>query len=143
MSGGTEAVVHKHLSVLNRTGPSSASHYLLEDPGAHPEEPRPAETPIETLVIAALRKVYDPEIPLNIYDLGLIYKATVDEAGRAEIAMTLTSPGCPVAGDLVRQVHEQVRQVPSLTWVRTEIVWDPPWSKDRMSDAAKLAVGML
>lgn len=143
MSGSSEAVGRRSLSVLNRTGPSSASHYLLEDPGVYPEEPRPEGATIESLVIAALKKVHDPEIPLNIYDLGLIYKSAVDETGRAEIAMTLTSPGCPVAGDLVRQVHEQVRLVPSITWVRTEIVWDPPWSKDRMTDAAKLAVGML
>ena len=93
-------------------------------------------------VIAALRKVYDPEMPVNIYELGLIYEAKVDELGRASIRMTLTAPNCPVAGTLPGEVERAVRLVPGITDVKLELTFDPPWSKDRMSEAAKLALGI-
>ena len=96
---------------------------------------------LETNVVAALKTVFDPEIPVNIYDLGLIYDLKVDHEGRAKIAMTLTSPGCPVAGILPGQVETKVREVPGITDVKLELVWDPPWDRDKMSDAAKLALG--
>ena len=93
-------------------------------------------------VIAALRKVYDPEMPVNIYELGLIYEANVDAEGCARIRMTLTAPNCPVAGTLPAEVERAVRAVPGITDVKLELTFDPPWTKDRMSEAAKLALGI-
>jgi len=93
-------------------------------------------------VIAALKTVYDPEMPVNIYELGLIYDASVDVEGRAAIRMTLTAPNCPVAGTLPADVERAVRAVPGVTDVKLELTFDPPWSKDRMSEAAKLALGI-
>ena len=93
-------------------------------------------------VIAALRKVYDPEMPVNIYELGLIYDLNVDVAGLASIRMTLTAPNCPVAGTLPGEVERAARAVPGITDVKLELTFDPPWSKDRMSEAAKLALGI-
>lgn len=93
-------------------------------------------------VVAAMRKVYDPEMPVNIYELGLIYEVTADDAGRVAIRMTLTAPNCPVAGSLPADVERAVRAVPGVTDVKLELTFDPPWSKDRMSEAAKLALGI-
>jgi FeS assembly SUF system protein len=93
-------------------------------------------------IIAALKKVYDPEMPVNIYELGLIYGITVDQSGQAEIRMTLTAPNCPVAGTLPGEVERAVRAVPGVTGVKLELTFDPPWTKDRMSEAAKLALGI-
>jgi FeS assembly SUF system protein len=93
-------------------------------------------------VIAALKTVYDPEMPVNIYELGLIYGLNVQPAGEVEIRMTLTAPNCPVAGTLPGDVERAVRAVPGVTAVKLELTFDPPWSKDRMSEAAKLALGI-
>ncbi|MGB7759070.1 MAG: SUF system Fe-S cluster assembly protein [Bryobacteraceae bacterium] len=92
-------------------------------------------------IVAALRTVYDPEMPVNIYELGLIYSLDVDDAGNARILMTLTAPNCPVAGSLPAEVERRARAVPGVASVKIELTFDPPWSKDRMSDAAKLALG--
>jgi FeS assembly SUF system protein len=95
-------------------------------------------------VVAALKTVYDPEMPVNIYELGLIYDVAVDDAaaGEAAIRMTLTAPNCPVAGTLPAEVERAVRAVPGVTGVKIDLTFDPPWSKERMSDAAKLALGI-
>ena len=93
-------------------------------------------------IVAALKKVYDPEMPVNIYELGLIYGIDVDESGQAAIRMTLTAPNCPVAGTLPGEVERAVRAVPGVTGVKLELTFDPPWTKDRMSEAAKLALGI-
>ena len=93
-------------------------------------------------VIAALRKVYDPEMPVNIYELGLIYNCEVDVDGQVALRMTLTAPNCPVAGSLPAEAERAVRAVPGVTGVKLELTFDPPWSKDRMSEAAKLALGI-
>ena len=92
-------------------------------------------------VIAALRTVYDPEIPVNIYELGLIYDLAIDDAGIATVKMTLTAPNCPVAGILPKQVEQAVRSVPGITDVNLQLVFDPPWHRGLMSDAAKLQLG--
>ena len=94
-------------------------------------------------IIAALRTVHDPEIPTNIYDLGLIY--AIDAVGEREIAikMTLTAPGCPVAGILPGMVEKAVETVDGVDRCHVELVWDPPWTKDNMSDEAKLQLGLL
>ena len=93
-------------------------------------------------IVSALRRVYDPEMPVNIYELGLIYGLDVDEAGNARIRMTLTAPNCPVAGTLPGDVERAARAVPGVTSVKLELTFDPPWSKDRMSQAARLALGI-
>jgi len=94
-------------------------------------------------IVAALSKVFDPEIPVNIYELGLIYDIIVDSAGVAGIRMTLTAPACPAAQTLPVDVKNRVAEVPGVTDVKVDVVWDPPWDRDRMSDAAKLQLGMF
>jgi len=93
-------------------------------------------------ITAALKKVYDPEMPVNIVELGLIYGVDVDDAGRVAMRMTLTAPNCPVAGSLPAEAERAVRSVPGVTDVKLELTFDPPWTKDRMSEAAKLACGI-
>jgi FeS assembly SUF system protein len=97
---------------------------------------------LQDQVIAALRKVFDPEMPVNIYELGLIYDCAVDAEGNAAIRMTLTAPNCPVAGTLPGDVERAVRAVSGVASVKLELVFDPPWTKARMSEAAKLALGI-
>jgi FeS assembly SUF system protein len=94
-------------------------------------------------IVEAISKVFDPEIPVNIYELGLIYNMDVDSASNVYIRMTLTAPGCPSAQQIPLDVERRVREVAGLSDVRVEVVWDPPWTKDRMSDAAKLTLGMF
>ncbi|TMG82992.1 MAG: SUF system Fe-S cluster assembly protein [Betaproteobacteria bacterium] len=110
-------------------------------------EPEPGATidvgALEQRVVAALRTVHDPEIPVNIYDLGLIYEMTLSTAGAVSIRMTLTAPGCPVAQTFPGMVERVVRSVPGVTAAHVELVWDPPWSRDRMSEAARLELGMV
>ena len=103
---------------------------------------RDAESDLLARIIAALRTVFDPEIPTNIYDLGLIY--AIDAVGDHDIAirMTLTAPGCPVAGILPGQVQQAVESVEGVGRCQVELVWDPPWNKDMMSDEARLELGM-
>jgi len=94
-------------------------------------------------IVAALKTVYDPEIPADIYELGLIYKIDVDDDRNIVIEMTLTSPGCPVAGEMPMWVENAVAAVPGVGQVSVKLTFDPPWDKDRMSDEAKLALGMF
>ena len=103
----------------------------------------PADATLEQRAIAAIRRVYDPEIPLNVYDLGLIYDLQINERAEAAIKMTLTAPGCPVAGILPGQVADAVKAVDGIQDAKVELVWDPPWNQDRMSDEAKLTLGLL
>jgi FeS assembly SUF system protein len=93
-------------------------------------------------ILDALRTVFDPEIPVNIVELGLIYDVFVDPGGVAGIRMTLTAPGCPVAQSLPVEVAQKAKAVAGVSDARVDVVWDPPWTKDRMSDAAKLQLGM-
>jgi len=107
---------------------------------------KPHETstkPLKAEVIAALRTVFDPEIPANIYDLGLIYALEIAADGNVLIRMTLTAPGCPVAQTFPATVANAVRDVAGVKDVSVELVWDPPWSPKRMSEAARLDLGML
>ena len=98
---------------------------------------------LEEKVIEALRTCYDPEIPVNIYELGLVYKVDVKPEGDVFVQMTLTSPACPVAGTLPPEVETKVREVPGVTSSRVEVVWDPPWTPNLMSEAAKLQLGFF
>jgi FeS assembly SUF system protein len=93
--------------------------------------------------VDAIKEIYDPEIPVDIYDLGLIYELTVDDEGNATVRMTLTSPACPVAESLPMQVHQKLLEVEGINDVDLQLVWDPPWSKERMSDEAKLTLNMF
>ena len=93
-------------------------------------------------VILEIKKIYDPEIPVNIYELGLIYNIDIDEKNKVNIDMTLTSPNCPVAESLPNSVKENVLKVDDVSDVGLNLVWDPPWSKDKMSEAAKLELNL-
>jgi FeS assembly SUF system protein len=118
-------------------------------PAAEPNSPAtPVDSPLdiqdlEKQIIAALRTCYDPEIPVNIYEMGLIYKIDIDSAGAIGIRMTLTSPMCPAAGSLPGDVQRKVEAVPGVTGVRVDVVWDPIWNPDMMTEAAKLQLGMF
>ncbi len=94
-------------------------------------------------VIEVLRTIFDPEVPVNIYDLGLIYDVAVDASGRVDIRMTLTSPACPVAESLPPEVESKVQRLAAVSTVKVEIVWEPPWDPSRMDDAVKLELGLL
>jgi FeS assembly SUF system protein len=123
-------------------------------PEAPPPAPVPAKPPLATpltleqieklkeRIVAALHKCFDPEIPVNIYELGLIYEITIDPTGAVKIDMTLTSPGCPVAGTLPGDVQRRVLAVDPVTCAKVDVVWDPPWTPARMSEAAKLQLGI-
>lgn len=108
----------------------------MERPGVSADPPA-----IEAEVVEVLRTIYDPEIPVSIYDMGLVYGVHVRDDGAVRIEMTLTAPRCPVAVSLPVEVQEKVRGVLGVTDVEVEIVWDPPWSPDRMSEEAKLELG--
>lgn len=104
--------------------------------------------PLKTLelkphVVEALSSVYDPEIPVNIYELGLIYDVIIDANAVVGVRMTLTAPNCPAAQTLPVEVANRVRAIPGVTDVKVDIVWEPPWDRDKMSDVAKLQLGML
>jgi len=125
---------------------------VISNPAPPPPPEAPANPPtleslpirklIEGKVIAALQTVYDPEIPVNIYELGLIYGIDVDDSNGVKVRMTLTSPGCPVAGSLPGEVQRKIEAIEEVKDAEVELVWDPPWSKDRMSEAAMLQLGM-
>ena len=107
-------------------------------------EPTPAApTPdLEQRVIGALKKVYDPEIPVNIHDLGLIYSINVANGGSVQVTMTLTAPACPVAGTLPGEVERAVRSVEGVSEAKVDLVWDPPWNPGMMSKMARVMLGM-
>jgi FeS assembly SUF system protein len=107
------------------------------------EAPGDGRSLLKEAGIAALRGIHDPEIPVNIYDLGLIYRLDIDDDGNVSITMTLTTPGCPVAGTMPGQVECAVREVPGVRSARVELVWDPPWTRDRLDDITRLELGLL
>jgi FeS assembly SUF system protein len=124
-------------------------------PAPNPQPPSTPEAqgsftrdPLQTLtftpkIVDALAKVFDPEIPVNIYELGLVYDIDVDSDANVLVRMTLTAPACPSAQTIPLDAERRIREVEGLKDVKVEVVWDPPWTKDRMSDAAKLTLGML
>tara|TARA_B100001123_G_scaffold161031_1_gene185930 strand:+ start:622 stop:924 length:303 start_codon:yes stop_codon:yes gene_type:complete len=97
---------------------------------------------IKNKVIEEVKKIFDPEIPVNIYELGLIYKIEIDEKNKVNIDMTLTSPNCPVAESLPKDVKENIKKIEGVSDVNINVVWEPPWDKDRMSEAAKLELNL-
>ena len=102
-----------------------------------------ADSDVENEIVEALKTVFDPEIPVNIYELGLIYDIDIQAEGVVQVKMTLTSPGCPVAGSLPGEVRDKVAGVPGVTSVDVELVWDPSWNPSMMSEAARLELGMF
>ena len=133
-----------HLPVMTTGGlpedsPANAVSQPLADITPDPEK----TDLIAPKVIAALKTVFDPEIPVNIFEMGLIYDVIVDAAGQVGVKMTLTAPNCPAAQSLPVEVRDKARTVEGVTGAKVEIVWEPPWTKDLMSDAAKLELGML
>lgn len=129
----------------------SQSDNTQENPeGAAPESAGAAGTEgsadpakIQADVIEVLKTVYDPEIPVNIYELGLIYEVNVEPGGSVHVRMTLTSPSCPVAGSLPGEVEQKVKSVPGVTDARIELVWEPAWNMSMMSEAARLQLNMF
>ena len=97
---------------------------------------------IKSKIVEEIKKIYDPEIPVNIYELGLIYKIDVDEKNKVNVDMTLTSPNCPVAESLPKDVKESILKVEGVSDVNLNLVWEPPWDKDKMSEAAKLELNL-
>ena len=112
--------------------------------GEIPEEPKAgAGSDLQAAVVEALKSIYDPEIPVDIYELGLIYDVAIDEDGDAIVTMTLTTPHCPVAESLPNEVELRVLSVPGIRDAEVKLVWDPPWDPSKMSDEARLELGML
>ena len=130
--------------------PSISGGGLPEDSPANAQSestasitPDPAKMDeIAPKVIEALKTVYDPEIPVNIFEMGLIYDVLVDAGGQVGVKMTLTAPACPAAQSLPVEVGRKIREVPGVADARVDVVWEPAWTKDRMSDAAKLQLGL-
>jgi FeS assembly SUF system protein len=111
--------------------------------GVSRPEPDEGDPALQARVLEALKTVRDPEIPVNLVDLGLIYELIVRRDGTVYVEMTLTTPACPVAGSLPGQVEEAVRGVDGVTDVRVKLVWTPPWTRERMTEEAKLELGLL
>lgn len=116
-------------------------------PAAAPAEGAFTPDPLKTLtlqpaLVEAVSKVFDPEIPVNIYELGLIYDLDVDSNNNVQVRMTLTAPACPAAQTIPLDVERRVREIPGVNDVKVAVVWDPPWTRDKMSEAAKLTLGM-
>ena len=114
------------------------AHAPAQNPNAPPEQ-----RILEGKVIEAVRQVYDPEIPVNIYELGLIYAIDVQPDRSVNVRMTLTTPACPVAGSLPGEVERRIEAIPEVTSAKIELVWDPPWDRSMMSEAAMLQLGMF
>ena len=111
--------------------------------GAPLIEPSSTEHPLHERIVEACRTVYDPEIPVNIYDLGLIYTIKVSDENDVAVAMTLTAPGCPVAGDMPGWVAEAIEPLPGVRTVDVQLTWEPPWGMEMMSDEARLELGFM
>ena len=131
----------KPLPVIQHAAAAPASPATMQTAGMTTDAERAAA--LKPRIIEALSTVFDPEIPVNIYELGLIYDIIVDASSAVGIRMTLTAPACPAAQSLPVEVKNKVAQVPGVTAVKVDIVWEPPWDRDRMSDVAKLQLGMF
>lgn len=111
--------------------------------GAPLIQPSSTEHPLYESIVEACKSVHDPEIPVNIYDLGLIYRISIDDEANVDVDMTLTAPGCPVAGEMPGWVADAIEPLPGIKTVNVEMVWEPPWGLDRLSDEAKLELGFM
>src|SRR5437588_7394821 len=131
----------KPLPVIQNAAATPASSTPMQTAGMTTDAARAAT--LKPRIIETLSTVFDPEIPVNIYELGLIYDIIVDASSAVGIRMTLTAPACPAAQTLPVEVRNRIAQIPDVTDVKVDIVCDPPWDRDRMSDAAKLQLGMF
>jgi FeS assembly SUF system protein len=131
----------KQLPVIQPSVPAPPSSGGLQTAGMVDDPQKNAE--FRPAIVKALSSVFDPEIPVNIYELGLVYDVIVEASNAVGIRMTLTAPACPAAQFLPSQVKNAVAAVPGVTDVKVDVVWDPPWDRDRMSDAARLQLGMF
>ncbi len=102
-----------------------------------------SKTLLENKVVETLMSCYDPEIPVNIYELGLVYGIEVNDAGEVNVKMTLTSPACPVAESLPPEIEGKIKAIPGVTAAKIEVIWEPPWTPEKMSEAAKLQLNMV
>jgi FeS assembly SUF system protein len=127
----------------NEFGPAASDSASKGTESAAAVPAQNAKPVSEARIIDVLRTIYDPEIPVNIYEIGLIYNVDIDASNAVNVRMTLTSPACPAAGTLPGEVEDKVRQVPGVTDAKVEVVWDPMWSPSRMSETARLQLGML
>jgi FeS assembly SUF system protein len=132
-----------HAQVDRDDVPGEGAATMDDDAGSANAGPLDDPEALREPIIAALRNVHDPEIPVNIYDLGLIYRIDIADNGDVDVDMTLTAPACPVAGMMPVMVKDAVKTVDGVGEVEVELVWDPPWSPETMSDEAKLTLGML
>jgi FeS assembly SUF system protein len=98
-------------------------------------------TELRERIVEVLHTIYDPEIPVDIYELGLVYGIEIDESSRVKLRMTLTAPGCPVAGSMPEEIRQKLLSIPGVTDAEIELVWDPPWNPGMMSEAARLTLG--
>ncbi|MCX6618286.1 MAG: DUF59 domain-containing protein [Acidobacteria bacterium] len=121
----------------------SLNHQDTKTPSAETAETSQPVADLRQQVIEVLRTCYDPEIPVDIYELGLIYGIDVDPGGNVYLRMTLTSPACPVAGSLPPEVENKIKALPGVSDVRVEVLWDPPWNPTMMSEAARLTLGFF
>ena len=142
IASATAAAAKKSPMNEEKIAASAEAAEKAQTVAATPTDPvDPAE--LEPKVVAALRSVFDPEIPVNIYEMGLIYNVDIAENGKVDIQMTLTSPACPVAGTLPGEVETAVETVDGVSSAEVEIVWDPSWNPSMMSEAARLELGMM
>lgn len=147
--------VPRKLSLNQVTTEDFATRMIREKIGSSLDGAGPAREPrkteglssefkaLEEKIIGALKTVFDPEIPLNIYDLGLVYAVLIGPDAGVKIEMTLTAPGCPVAGSIVKQVRDAVKAVPGVTEAYVDLVWEPAWTRDMLSEAARLELGLM
>ena len=130
-------------ATTDQTGPERGAAFLAQDENA-PDKARMEEVQaLGERIVAQLRTVFDPEIPVNIYDMGLVYKIDVEDDNTVRIDMTLTSPHCPVAETLPPEVEQKVQQVEGVTACEVSIVWEPPWTPQMMTEEAQLELGMI
>ena len=127
----------------NSTPAAPAPTHGAWTPDGEVPPPAPQQRPSEDTIVSMLKTVFDPEIPVDIFELGLIYAVEIADDGKVKVEMTLTTPSCPSAQELPSQVEEAVRMVPGVTDVEVEVVWDPPWDQSRMSEDARLALNMF
>lgn len=123
--------------------PMDLVRLIREERGEDDRADAAAGAPLNDQVVAALRTVHDPEIPVNIYDLGLIYRLDIDDKGNVDIDMTLTAPNCPVADMMPQMVTDAVEALDDVKWVTVNLVWDPPWDPSKMSEDARMALDMF
>lgn len=141
-SSGKADQLRKEFATEAAVAPKSlADRTPIDD--ALDESIAPAQRELKQQVIEVLKSVYDPELPVNIFDLGLIYAVDVDPDNQVHVRMTLTAPGCPVAGTLPGEIQRKIADLAGVTTAKVELVWDPPWDKSRMSEVAMLELGMF